>query len=161
VKLEGAALAGYQTIAIGGIRDRLVIARLDELLPQAKSYFQAKIDDVFKGEVDPDTVDISYRLYGRDAVLGSRETHTGRPHELGILITITAPTQELAHSVATFVAHGSSHLPIPEYDGLVSTIAYPFSPPEIDRGPIYQFTLNHVAVPDDPEEMFRTEFEEI
>jgi len=63
--------------------------------------------------------------------------------------------------VATFVAHVSSHLPIPEYDGLVSTIAYPFSPPEIDRGAVYRFTLNHVVEPDDPAEMFRTHFEEV
>jgi hypothetical protein len=161
VKLEGATLAGYQTIAVGGIRDRIVIARLDELLPQAQAYFRAKIRDLFNDTVDPDSIDIRYRFYGRDAVLGDRETHTGQPHELGVLITVTAPTQELAHSVATFVAHASSHLPIPEYDGLVSTIAYPFSPPEIDRGPAYRFTLNHVVLPDDPCEMFRTELEEI
>jgi hypothetical protein len=161
VKLEGAILAGYQTIAVGGIRDRIVIARLDELLPQAQAYFRAKIRDLFDGTVEPDSIDIGYRFYGRNAVLGDRETHTAQPHELGVLITVTAPTQELAHSVATFVAHASSHLPIPEYDGLVSTIAYPFSPPEIDRGPAYRFTLNHVVVPDDPCEMFRTELEEI
>jgi hypothetical protein len=78
---------------------------------------------------------------------------------VGVLITITAPTQELAHDVATFVAHASAHLPIPQYEGLVSTIAYPFSPPEIDRGPAYRFTLNHVVVPETPTSLFRTEFE--
>jgi len=56
-----------------------VIARLDELLAGAQEYFRAKIDDVFDGAVDPGTVDIAYRLYGRDAVLGDRETHTGQP----------------------------------------------------------------------------------
>jgi hypothetical protein len=161
VKLEGATLVGYQTIAIGGIRDRVVIDRLDELLPQAQAYFRAKIKEVFGDSVDPDSVGIGYRFYGRDAVLGDRETETGQPHELGVLITVTAPTQDVAHAVATFVSHGSAHLPIPEYDGLVSTIAYPFSPPEIDRGPAYRFTLNHVVLPDDPCEMFRTEFEEV
>ncbi|MGW6194681.1 acyclic terpene utilization AtuA family protein [Kribbella sp. NPDC055110] len=161
VKLEGAALAGYQTIAIGGIRDRVVIGRLDELLTGAQEYFRTKIDDVFDGAVDPGSVDISYRLYGRDAVLGDLEPETAQPHEVGVLVTVTAATQEIAHSVATFVSHVSSHLPIPEYDGLVSTIAYPFSPPEIDRGPVYHFTLNHVVEPDDPTEMFRTRFEEV
>jgi hypothetical protein len=78
-----------------------------------------------------------------------------------VLITVTAPTQEIAHAVATFVAHASSHLPIPEYQGLASTIAYPFSPPETDRGPVYRFTLHHVALPDTPHEMFSTVHEEV
>ena len=159
IKLEGAALAGYQTIVIGGIRDHVVIARLNSILPRARHYFRAKIDDVFRGSVDPGDVDISFRTYGRNGVLGERETSTVTPHELGILITVTAPTQQIAHTVATFVAHASSHLPIPEYDGLASTIAYPFSPPETDRGPVYEFTLNHVAIPDSSDEMFRTEYE--
>ena len=141
------------------IRAASCTARLNSILPRARHYFRAKIDDVFQGSVDPGDVDISFRTYGRNGVLGERETSTVTPHELGILITVTAPTQQIAHTVATFVAHASSHLPIPEYDGLASTIAYPFSPPETDRGPVYEFTLNHVAIPDSSDEMFRTEYE--
>lgn len=162
IKLEGSRLVGYQTIAIGGIRDRVVIDQLPALLAKAKEYFQAKVRDVFDGRVDPDDVDIDYRLYGRDAVLGANDPDRDQPvHELGVLITVTAPTQALAHAIATFVAHSSSHLPIPQYEGLASTIAYPFSPPETDRGPVYEFTLNHVVEPADPHEMFRTVHEEV
>lgn len=161
-KLEGSALVGYQTIAIGGIRDRIVIERLPTLLPRARDYFADKIRDVFAGTLDPGDVHIDYRLYGQDGVLGRAEPeHDDTPREVGVLITVTAPTQETAHAVATFVAHSSAHLPIPEYDGLASTIAYPFSPPEIDRGPVYEFTLNHIALPADPCELFRTEFEKV
>ncbi|MBF9066638.1 acyclic terpene utilization AtuA family protein [Streptacidiphilus fuscans] len=162
IKLEGARLVGHQTIAVGGIRDRVVIKHLPKLLPMAQDFFRAKILDVFGGEVNPDDVDIDYRLYGQDAVLGPLDPQRfDEVHELGVLITVTAPTQEIAHAVSTFVAHISSHLPIPGYDGLASTIAYPFSPPETDRGPVYQFTLNHVAVPADPFEMFRTVHQEV
>ncbi|WP_055491252.1 acyclic terpene utilization AtuA family protein [Streptomyces sp. TP-A0356] len=162
VKLEGSRLAGYQTIAVGGIRDRVVIEELPKLIPMAQDYFRAKIIDVFGGQVDPDQVGIAYRLYGQDAVLGARDPQRNDPvHELGVLITVTAPTQETAHAVATFVAHISSHLPVPGYDGLASTVAYPFSPPETDRGPVYRFTVNHVAVPADPYEMFRIVHEEV
>jgi len=162
VKLEGAALAGYQTIAIGGIRDGVIIRQLDQLLPMADGYFRNKIRDVFRGQVDPSSIEIRYLIYGRDAVLGELEPlrhETG--HEVGVLITVTAPTQELAHAIMTFVAHASAHLPIPEYHGLVSSLAYPFSPPEIDRGPVYRFTVNHVVLPDDPCEMFRTEMAKV
>ena len=162
IKLEGSRLVGYQTIAIGGIRDRVVIEQLPALLPMAKEYFRAKIRDVFGGRVDPDVIDIDYRLYGQDAVLGANDPDREKPvHELGVLITVTAPTQAVAHAISTFVAHSSSHLPIPQYEGLASTIAFPFSPPEIDRGPLYEFTLNHVVEPTDPHEMFRTVHEEV
>jgi hypothetical protein len=39
--------------------------------------------------------------------------------------------------------------------------SFPYSPPEIDRGPVYEFHLNHVLVPDSPRALFRTEFEEV
>lgn len=160
-KLEGAELVGYQTVIVGGVRDRIVIKALPELLPMAKHYFDAKIADIFGGEVGPADVDIDYRLYGTGAVLAGHEPDPLDPRELGVLITVTAPDQATAHAVATFVAHASSHLPIPEYDGLVSTLAYPYSPPEMDRGPLYRFTLNHVATGVTPTELFRTTTEEL
>ncbi|WP_413805120.1 acyclic terpene utilization AtuA family protein [Streptomyces sp. OE57] len=160
-KLEGAELVGYQTVIIGGVRDRVVIDALPKLLPTAKQYFEAKILDVFNGRVDPADIDIDYRLYGAGAVLTGSEPAPLDPHELGVLITITAPDQETAHTIATFVAHASSHLPIAEYDGLVSTLAYPYSPPEMDRGALYRFTLHHVATGVTPTELFRTVTEEL
>lgn len=160
-KLEGAELVGYQTVIIGGVRDQVVIQRLPDLVSFAKKYFADKILDVFGGSVDPDDVDIDYRLYGEGAVLAAAEPEPLRPRELGVLITVTAPDQATAHAVATFVAHASSHLPIPEYDGLVSTLAYPYSPPETDRGPLYRFTLNHVVTGVTPTELFRIVTEEL
>ncbi|MER8155503.1 acyclic terpene utilization AtuA family protein [Streptomyces sp. NPDC094472] len=160
-KLEGAELIGYQTVIFGGVRDRVVIDTLPKLVPMAKEYFEAKILDVFGGAVDPADVDIDYRLYGAGAVLGGSEPDLLAPRELGVLITVTAPDQATAHAIATFVAHASSHLPVAEYDGLVSTLAYPYSPPETDRGPLYRFTLNHVATAVAPTELFRTTTEEL
>ncbi len=160
-KLEGAELVGYQTVIFGGVRDRVVIDALPKLLPMAKQYFDAKILDVFDGTVDPADIDIDYRLYGAGAVLAGSEPDPLTPCELGVLITVTAPDQETAHAIATFVAHASSHLPIAQYDGLVSTLAYPYSPPEIDRGALYRFTLNHVATGVTPTELFRTTIEEL
>ncbi|MEU6957329.1 acyclic terpene utilization AtuA family protein [Streptomyces sp. NPDC045714] len=160
-KLEGAELVGYQTVIIGGVRDRIVIDALPKLLPFAQQYFDAKILDLFAGEIDPSTIDIDYRLYGDGAVLDGTEPDPLRPRELGVLITVTAPDQATAHAISTFVAHASSHLPIAEYDGLVSTLAYPYSPPEMDRGPLYRFTLNHVATGITPTELFRTTTEEL
>ncbi len=164
VKLEGACQAGYQTIAIGGIRDPYIIRALDGLLPLAQENFRNRVTELYGDVLAPDDYDIQFRIYGRDAVMGSLEpnpTLNPIPKEVGILISVTAPTQELASDIASFVSHRSAHLPIPEYHGLVSSIAYPFSPPEIERGAVYRFTLNHVLAPDSPLEMFRTEMVDI
>jgi hypothetical protein len=36
--------------------------------------------------------------------------------------------------------------------------AFPFSPAEIERGPVYEFMLNHVVHVDGPHEIVRTVF---
>ncbi len=162
IKLEGARRTGYQTVVIGGIRDPHVIDSLNQLLPRARAYFDARIADVFGGKLGPRDYDIHYRLYGKDGVLGAAEPRRDEmPWEVGVLITITAPTQAYATKIASMVAHISAHLPVPAYEGIVSTIAYPFSPPEIERGAVYRFSLNHVVLPNDPLEMFRTELFEV
>ena len=161
VKLEGAALRGHQTIVVGGIRDRVVIDQLPGLLALADAYFAQRLGELFPG-VDPADVDISFRRYGAGAVLGDNELpDLPAGPEIGLLTTVTAPTQQLAHDVATFVAHALSHLPVPQYEGLVSTVAYPFSPPEVDRGPAYRFTLHHTLAPETPTSLFRTAMEDV
>jgi hypothetical protein len=51
--------------------------------------------------------------------------------------------------------------PDTEWHGLISGVAFPYSPPELDRGPVYEFHLSHVLVPETPTSLFRTEFEEV
>jgi hypothetical protein len=50
---------------------------------------------------------------------------------------------------------------VPEWTGLITSIAYPYSPAEIARGPTYRFNLNHVVEPATPLEMFRIEYETV
>ena len=40
----------------------------------------------------------------------------------------------------------------------MSTFAFLHNPAHLDRGPVYEFTLNHVLVPRDPAEVSRTEW---
>ncbi|MDE0113530.1 MAG: hypothetical protein OXN84_14760, partial [Albidovulum sp.] len=46
------------------------------------------------------------------------------------------------------------HFPLPD-DEQLPTFAFPYSPAETERGPIYEFKLNHVLRLDDPMEAFR------
>jgi hypothetical protein len=80
---------------------------------------------------------------------------------VALLFLLTAPTQDIASSLASITRHQALHLPIPEWSGLITGIACPFSPAHLDRGPVYRFNLNHVVEVDDPLEMFKIEIEEV
>ena len=74
---------------------------------------------------------------------------------------ITAPTQKLANSLAKSLSHIAVHYPVPEWTGLITSVAFPYSPAEIDKGATYRFNMNHVVEPDNPLEMFRIGFEKV
>ena len=54
-------------------------------------------------------------------------------------------------------SHTVLHHPLRAYVGFTSNLAFPFSPPELEGGEVFNFTLNHVAHLDDPTELFRTQ----
>ena len=161
LKMEGATLSGFQTIAIGGVRDPYILARIETWLAEMRVFFKERLKEL-TGKTLGEEVRLDISQYGRNAVMGELEpVPEEMPHEIGLLFTITAPDQTLANDVARFVTHAASHWPIPEWDGFISGIAFPFSPPEIDRGPTYRFTLNHVLIPESPISAFRFEMENI
>jgi hypothetical protein len=67
----------------------------------------------------------------------------------------TARLKERIHARVKQV-HQALHLPIPEWSGLITALACPYNPAHLDRGAVYRFNVNHVVLPDDPHEMFRT-----
>ena len=155
VKLEGAELAGYQNVIIGGIRDPYIIGQIDDWTARLHEKVRARVQSVHGDKVKPDGYRLGIRIYGKNGVMGALEPETEiRSHELCLLIEITAPTQELANSIASMSRHQALHLPIKQWSGLMTTMACPYNPAYLKRGPIYRFTVNHVVEPDDPCEMF-------
>ena len=74
---------------------------------------------------------------------------------------VTAETQEMATAVADSVHHYALHFPVPEWHGLISGVAYPYSPAVLNRGAVHRFSLNHLLEPEDPYEMFPMEILEV
>jgi hypothetical protein len=158
VKLEGAALAGYQSIIVGGIRDPYIIRQLDSWLAKVRSYIDESVSHVL-GETDKSSYSLVFHIYGINAVMGCLEPDPKHlPHEVGIVLEATAPTQDLAHKLAQLSRQPLLHYPIKEWAGSITGFACLHNPAVIDRGPVYRFNLNHVAVPSTPLEMFRTHF---
>jgi hypothetical protein len=100
---------------------------------------------------------IDYHVYGRDGVMGRLEPKRSiSSHELGLVVEATAPDQETATKLAQLTRQPLLHHPIEKWKGSITGFACLHNPAHIERGPVYQFNLNHVVLADSPISMFRT-----
>ena len=121
-----------------------------------------RIKMVYGDTLNEDDYSMNYRTYGKDGTMGPLEPVkeiTG--HELCLCCEITATTQELATALAGMYRHQALHLPIPEWQGLITGMAFPYNPPYLERGAFYRFNTHHVVETDDPFEMFPIELHEL
>jgi len=162
IKLEGAERAGCQAIIVAGVREPYILRQLDAWLDAMRERFASRVQEIFGGRVGADEYDIHVRVYGRDGVMGRLEPLADQMgHEVGLLFTITAQDEPTVDSIAKTFAHFALHYPIPEWGGLISGLAFPMAPAHVNRGEVFRFNLNHIVSPDDPLEMFRTQFVEV
>ncbi len=81
VKLEGAGLVGYRTVAIAGARDPVFIAKVGEIINGVRE----RAADNFRELTGK--YRLLFRLYGINGVMGELEPlKNPQPHELGIII---------------------------------------------------------------------------
>ena len=162
IKLEGAKFGGYQTVIIAGIREPFIIRQLDDWLEKMQVKFLDRVIEMSNKTLDENDYSIKVRVYGRDGVMGKLEPKKDfENHELCLLITVTANTEDNSKKIAKSFAHFALHYPIPEWQGLISGLAFPFSPSELYKGPVYNFNINHIVKPSSPLEMFRTNYLEV
>ncbi|MBY8829864.1 acyclic terpene utilization AtuA family protein [Hephaestia mangrovi] len=156
MKLEGASSGQFQTIMLVGIQDPIVLADLndfhDRMLAICTERVRATIGD------EAGDFDISLRIYGWNAVSGDRpDASTPIPREVGVLFVATAATQAMATQIAKACNPAFFHMPMPAHNEMPS-YGFPFTPAYIERGPVYEFRLNHVVECDEPGELVRTEW---
>ena len=156
-KLEGSGLVGYQSMALAGIRDPEVLADIDLWGRTLRDFIVAKAKDLLGMDEQDCTVEV--RLYGWNAVLGDRDPDPTPPREVGALLLVTAETQEAATRVVKLANPYLLHMPLPHMEHLPS-FAFMASPAEVERGPLYEFLLQHVAHVE-PGELSRTTFEQV
>jgi hypothetical protein len=159
MKLEGASGNQFQSVAFVGITDPDVLAEpkvfhdrmVHILTARALSATLAKEDEF----------GISVRMYGWNGVSGVEPSEgTPKPRELGVMLVVTASSQELASDIIKACNPYFFHMPI--RDGMeLPSYGMVFSPNDMDRGPVYQFELNHVVSVDDPMELVRMEISDL
>jgi hypothetical protein len=160
IKLEGAEFAGYQSIIIGSVRDPIILRQFDSWMSGLMQAARDRIAAVFGAGIDS-RYKFDVRVFGKNATMGPLESETAIGHEVGLLFQVTAGTQELATALIKSVSHIAVHYPVPEWTGLITSIAYPYSPAEIARGPSYRFNMNHVVEPASPLEMFSIDYHKV
>jgi len=159
IKLEGSALDGYETMSLVGISDPPVLAQLDIWIATFTDYLHERVKAVLG--LERRDYSIALRCYGLNAVLGPLQPESAvPPREVGILLKVRAADQRAATAIAKVANPALLHLPLPGMT-MMPSYAFATSPPEIERGPAYEFVLNHVVEVETGQEMFRTVFSEV
>lgn len=153
MKLEGAGPAGYQTITLVGIRDRMIMKNPLDWLSRLERFVQDKLDRL---GFDRARYSFCLRPYGYNAVYGGEVPAGYVPNEIGVLLTVTADEQALATQIAKVMNPLLLHFEV-EPNRPTPSFAFPFSPAEVEKGKIYEFKLYHVLETDDPFEVLRME----
>jgi hypothetical protein len=154
VKLEGAAVTGYETVSFAGIRDPHILASIDIWAGFFDKTLTERVASVL--DLPADSWGADLRLYGYNAILGELEREPATPAEVGVMLLVSAADQETATAISKLANPLLLHLPLPTMSYLPS-FAFATSPAHIDRGAAYEFVLNHVIDADSPTEMFRLE----
>jgi hypothetical protein len=157
-KLEGAGKVGYQSLAIAGIRDPEILAEIGLWSSSLRDFIEHKARTLLGAVADRCTIEI--RCYGWNAVLGDLDPDPTPPREVGAMLLVTAPDQEAATRIVKLANPYLLHMPLPKMEHLPS-FAFMASPAEIERGPLYEFFLNHVVRVGSPGELSRTVLTEI
>ncbi|MGE8944199.1 acyclic terpene utilization AtuA family protein [Leptospira interrogans] len=154
VKLEGARTIGFRTICIAGVRCPTMVSRIEELLETAREKTLAYFA--------PEPVRITFHVHGRNGVMQKLEPQRNAlSHELGIVMDVVAPSQELAHAACHHLSGTLLHMHYPGIFNTSGNLAFLYSPSELDAGPVYEFSIYHLMKAKSPTELFPVHMEKI
>jgi hypothetical protein len=156
IKLEGAMKAAYRTFVVAGIRDPLLIARIEEVEAQVEQQVRNDYHEIPQGDYI-----INFMNYGLNGVLGELEPQPKPAHELGIVFEVIAKTQELANMICSSVRSTLLHYGYEGRKATAGNLAFPFAPSDVPFGAVYEFSIYHLMEVTDGFEMFRNEYEEV
>lgn len=155
VKLEGAAVVGYRTIFVGGIRDPILVGQIDSFLVGVKKRLSLAHPEFAVGDAQ-----INFHVYGKNGVMGTLEPEKDFvPLEVGILGEVTAPSQDLANAICSNARIAMLHMPYAGQMATAGNFAIPLNPPENPIGPVCRFSLYHLMDVTSPLTLFPARIE--
>lgn len=146
--LEGVRQIGFRSVFIFGVRSDAMIRHLRTILEEVEAIEQA---------VFGDAVRVIWHTYGMGGVLGAFEFERDPAYEVGVVADVLAPTQELAHDVATDLITRVSFWRFPGRHTTAGNVAVALSPGVLDGGEVFEFSIYHTFEDPAKELPFRTE----
>lgn len=154
VKLEGVRRVGYRTISCAGVKDPIMISKIDDIVKSVKARVENNFENYGIGEFFLD-----FKIYGRNGVMNMfPETSRISADELLIIIEAVADTQEHANTICGFARSTMLHF---GYEGRIATagnLAFPFSPSDAKMGEVFEFNVYHLMKVNNPIELFPVEY---
>lgn len=160
MKLEGSRIAGYQNISLVGIANREIMENPERWIDNISDYVQSLLD---RNGFTRESYSFNFKMYGYNAVTDSvMSDEKYVPREIGVLLTVTAETQELATQIAKEFNPYLLHFPVEltSEKELLPTFAFPFSPVDCPRGAVYEFCLHHIVEVENPLELVTITYQE-
>ena len=145
LKLEGVKCSGYRTICPATIYDPETIRQFDTIAKTVMNFVKENTKNTLP--------DGSYTV--------SFKTNGGEESSLGIIMDIVGQTQEIADTVCALVRSRMLHCDYPGRKSSAGNLAFPFSPSDIHVGPVYEFSVFHLAQVDSLLETSKIELEEV
>ena len=150
VKLEGVRRVGYRTISCAGVKDPIMISKIDDIVRSVKD----RVKNNFEHYGITDFY-LDFKIYGKKGVMAMfKDAEESHSDELLIIIEAVAATQEQANTICGFARSTMLHF---GYEGRIATagnLAFPFSPSDAKMGEVFEFNIYHLMQVDNSTELF-------
>lgn len=133
VKIEGARRVGERMVLLAATADPGFIAQLDTIVPAVEGIVRTMVEHDFLLQV---------RRYGAGALVTPKPSQAA-PSEIFLLAEIIAERRETAKSAISVFKQYLLHHGFPGRLCTGGNLAFPFTPPELDGGTAWQFSLYH------------------
>ncbi len=144
LKLEGARRAGFRTLSVAGINDPRTVQRLDFIEADVRQFVEATRPP----GIAADRYRLALRLFG-----GAPAPGAPRPgHAAGLVLEVVAESQAMADTLCALARSRLLHVDYPGRQATAGNVAFLYSPSDLSAGPVYTFSLYHLAEADDLEE---------
>ncbi|MEQ9674780.1 MAG: acyclic terpene utilization AtuA family protein [Roseovarius indicus] len=155
IKLEGAAALGHRSILLAASADPSFIANTDEIAEGLEALVESLVCEGQEKDYR-----LIFRFYGKDGVRRPVVPHV-EPGEIGVVVECLAPTEARATEVLRTAKQYLLHFGFPGRKSTAGNLAFPFTPPEIYAGRVYELTVFHLMDIAAPEEVFPVRVEEV
>lgn len=129
LKLEGVTCTGYRTISPATVYDPNTIGHMDFIEKTVLDF----VKEATARTLPPDSYSIRFKKSG------------GAESSLGVIIDVVGKTQEIADTVCALTRSRMLHCDYPGRKSTAGNLAFPFSPSDIHLGPVYEFSIFHLA----------------